>query len=32
LTVRPDTKFFAARFAFKPKPWLEIGLSRSAQF
>ena len=32
LTVRPDTKVFAARFAFKPKPWLEIGLSRSAQF
>ncbi len=32
LTVRPDTKIFAARFAFKPKPWLEIGLSRSAQF
>jgi hypothetical protein len=32
LPMRPDTKFFAARFAFKPKPWLEIGLSRSAQF
>jgi hypothetical protein len=32
LPVRPDTKFFAARLAFKPKPWLEIGLSRSAQF
>ena len=32
LAVRPDTKFFAARLAFKPKPWLEIGLSRSSQF
>jgi hypothetical protein len=32
LPVRPDTKFFAARFAFKPKPWLEVGLSRTAQF
>ena len=32
LPVRPDTKFFAARVAFKPKPWLEVGLSRAAQF
>ena len=32
LPVRPDTKFFAARLSFKPQPWLEIGLSRSAQF
>ena len=32
LPVRPDTKFFAARLAFKPKPWLEVGLSRTAQF
>jgi hypothetical protein len=32
LTVRPDTKFFAARLSFKPKPWMEVGLSRTAQF
>jgi hypothetical protein len=28
----PDAKFFAARINFKPRPWLEVGLSRSAQF
>jgi hypothetical protein len=28
----PDTRFLAARAAFKPKPWLEVGLSRTAQW
>jgi hypothetical protein len=28
----PDTRFFAARVDFRPRPWLEIGLSRSAQW
>jgi hypothetical protein len=32
ITVRPDTKFFAARLSFKPRPWMEVGLSRTAQF
>jgi hypothetical protein len=32
LPVRADTKFFAARFSFKPRPWMEVGLSRTAQF
>lgn len=32
LPVRPDTKFFAARLSFKPRPWFEVGLSRTAQF
>ena len=32
LTVRPGTKFFAARLSFKPRPWVEVGLSRTAQF
>ena len=32
LTVLPDVKFLAARVNFKPRPWLEIALTRSAQF
>lgn len=31
LPVRADTKFFAARLSFKPRPWMEVGLSRTAQ-
>jgi hypothetical protein len=27
-----DTRFFAARVNFKPRPWLELGLSRTAQW
>jgi hypothetical protein len=29
---RPDARFFGARASFKPRPWLEIGLSRTAQW
>jgi hypothetical protein len=32
LTALPDVKYLAARVAFKPKPWLEVALTRSAQF
>ena len=32
LAVLPDVKFLAARVNFKPRPWLEIALSRTAQF
>lgn len=28
----PEARFFAARLAFKPRPWLELGLSRTAQW
>jgi hypothetical protein len=28
----PNVRFFAARFNFKPLPWLEVGLSRTAQW
>jgi hypothetical protein len=28
----PKVRFFAARVDFKPRPWLEIGLTRTAQF
>lgn len=28
----PGVKFFAARLNFKPKPWLEFGLTRTAQW
>jgi hypothetical protein len=28
----PDVKFFAARVNFKPRPWLEFGLTRTAQW
>src|SRR6187399_1276175 len=28
----PDVKFLAARVNFKPRPWLEFGLTRTAQF
>jgi hypothetical protein len=28
----PNVRFFAARLNFKPRPWLEIGLSRTAQW
>lgn len=28
----PDTRFLAARLNFKPRPWLEFGLSRTAQW
>ena len=28
----PDARFFAARLSFKPRAWLEIGLSRTAQW
>lgn len=28
----PDARFFAARATFKPRPWLELGLSRTAQW
>jgi hypothetical protein len=28
----PDARFFAARVDFRPRPWLEIGLSRTAQW
>ena len=31
LPVLSDTKFFAARFAFRPRPWLDVALTRSAQ-
>ena len=29
---RPDTRFLAARLNFKPRPWFEFGLSRTAQW
>lgn len=32
LPVLPDVKFMAARVDFRPRPWLEIALSRTAQF
>jgi hypothetical protein len=32
LPVLPDVKFMAARVNFRPRPWLEIALSRTAQF
>jgi hypothetical protein len=28
----PDVRFLAARVNFKPRPWLEFGLTRTAQF
>ncbi|HUQ11802.1 MAG TPA: capsule assembly Wzi family protein [Steroidobacteraceae bacterium] len=28
----PDARFFAARVNIKPRPWLELGLSRTAQW
>jgi hypothetical protein len=28
----PDVRLFAARVNFKPRPWLEVGLSRTAQW
>jgi hypothetical protein len=28
----PDVRFFAARVNFKPRPWLEFGLTRTAQW
>jgi hypothetical protein len=28
----PGVRFFAARVNFKPRPWLELGLSRTAQW
>jgi hypothetical protein len=28
----PDVKFFAARVNFKPRPWIEFGLTRTAQW
>jgi hypothetical protein len=28
----PNVKFFAARFNFRPRPWLEFGLTRTAQW
>jgi hypothetical protein len=28
----PNVRFFAARFNFKPRPWLEFGLTRTAQW
>ena len=28
----PDVKFFAARLNFRPQPWLEFGLTRTAQW
>ncbi|MGD9597539.1 MAG: capsule assembly Wzi family protein [Steroidobacteraceae bacterium] len=28
----PDVRFLAARVNFKPRPWLELGLSRTAQW
>jgi len=28
----PNVRFFAARFNFKPRPWLEVGLTRTAQW
>jgi len=28
----PDVRFFAARINFKPRPWLEFGLTRTAQW
>jgi capsule assembly protein Wzi len=28
----PNVKFLAARVNFKPRPWLELGLTRTAQF
>ncbi len=30
--VVPDVRFMAARVNFKPRPWLEFGLSRTAQW
>lgn len=27
----PDVRFFAARVNFKPRPWMEMGLTRTAQ-
>ncbi len=32
LAVLPDVKFLAARVNFRPRPWLELALTRSAQF
>lgn len=32
LPVLPDVKFMSARVDFRPRPWLEIALSRTAQF
>lgn len=32
LAVLPDVKFLAARVDFRPRPWLELALTRSAQF
>jgi hypothetical protein len=28
----PDARFMAARLNFKPRPWLEVGLTRTAQW
>ena len=28
----PNVRFFAARINFKPRPWLEVGLTRTAQW
>ena len=28
----PDVRFFAARVNFRPRPWLEVGLTRTAQW
>jgi hypothetical protein len=28
----PDVRFMAARLNFKPRPWMDFGLSRTAQF
>jgi hypothetical protein len=28
----PDVQFFAARVNFRPRPWLELGLTRTAQW
>jgi hypothetical protein len=28
----PDVRFFAARVNFRPRPWLELGLTRTAQW
>ena len=30
LPVLSDTKFFAARFAFRPRPWLDVALDRKS--
>ena len=32
LPVLPDVRFLAARVNFKPRPWMEFALTRSAQF